>query len=141
MVEPEQAILDREHLRLLAIGYYVSAGMNLFFSLFGLMYAFMGAFFQAMIPKLPQAPSGQAAPPPPEIFGMVFGIFGCGIFVVMVALAILKFVVARRLTQRRSRGFCMVVAALCCFGVPWGTVLGVFTFVVLSRPSVVASFD
>ena len=141
MTDPEQQeTLDREHLRLLSIGYYISAGMNVFMSFFGLMYAFMGLFFQAVIPKVPP-PSGNAPAPPPELFGMVFGAVGCGIFATMIVFAILKFVVARRLKQRRSRVFCMVVAGVCCVGIPWGTLLGVFTFVVLSRPSVVALFE
>ena len=35
----------------------------------------------------------------------------------------------------------MVIAALECLSVPLGTLLGVFTLVVLSRPSVRDSFD
>jgi len=35
----------------------------------------------------------------------------------------------------------MIVAGLGCLAVPYGTLLGVFTFVVLGRPSVVRLFD
>jgi hypothetical protein len=44
---------------------------------------------------------------------------------------------------RRQRGYiyCMVVAALACAWFPWGTVLGVFTFLVLCRPSVKELFE
>ena len=38
-----QGILDEEHVRLLSIGYLVSAGTSAFVSLFGLLYAFMGS--------------------------------------------------------------------------------------------------
>jgi len=34
----------------------------------------------------------------------------------------------------------MATAALTCLGIPWGTVLGVCTFLVLERPSVAALF-
>jgi len=34
-----------------------------------------------------------------------------------------------------------VAAALACLEIPWGTVLGVTTFVILSRASVRAMFD
>jgi hypothetical protein len=59
----------------------------------------------------------------------------------MIVLAILKFIVAKRLKERRSRALCLVVAAVSCLGIPFGTVLGVFTFLVLSRPSIERSFD
>ena len=132
-----QAIVDQEHLKLLSISYLVSAGMSAFFSLFGLMYAFMGVFITAAIAH---APSAHGEGPPPEL-GLIFGLFGFGMFLVMMTLGALKFLAYRRLKQRRSRIFCMVVAGLSCLGVPYGTLLGVFTFIVLARPSVVRLFE
>jgi hypothetical protein len=133
-----QATIDGEHLRILSICYLVYAGVNVFFSLFGLLYAFMGLFVTELISRVPPQPN---QPPPPEFVGLFFGVFGFGMFALMMVLAVLKFIVAKRLKQRRSRTLCMVVAALSCFGIPFGTVLGVFTFVVLSRPSVAKMFD
>ncbi|HEY3128349.1 MAG TPA: hypothetical protein VGL91_02750 [Acidobacteriota bacterium] len=133
-----QAIVDQEHLKLLTIGYLVSAGTNAFFSLFGLLYAFMGVVITAAISRAPARP-GQDAPP--EFVGWIFGLFGFGFFAILAGLGVLKFLVARRLKQRRSRTFCMVVAGVSCFGVPYGTMLGVFTFLVLSRPSVARLFQ
>lgn len=133
-----QAIVDHEHLKLLSIAYLVSAGMSAFFSLFGLLYAFMGVFITAAIAHAPAQPEQGA---PPEFVGWIFGMFGAGMFVMMMGLGVLKFLVARRLKQRRSRTFCMVVAGLSCFGVPYGTMLGVFTFLVLARPSVARLFQ
>ena len=45
-------------------------------------------------------------------------------------------VAGRRLAQRRSYMFCMVMAGVACMLTPVGTVLGVFTIIVLNRPSV-----
>ena len=67
--------------------------------------------------------------------------FGLGWFLVMAILAGLKFLTYQRLKQRRSRVFCMVVAGLSCFGVPYDTMLSMFTFVALARPSVVKLFE
>ena len=39
-----QAIIDEEHLKLLSLGYMISAATSAFFSLFGLMYMIMGIF-------------------------------------------------------------------------------------------------
>ena len=135
--EERQAIIDYEHLRVLSICYLVSAGMNAFFSLFGLFYAAMGLFFTAAAFQGPSQPNN----PPPELFGLFFGVFGLAIFLIMVGIAVLKVLVAVRLKQRRSRTLCMVVAAVTCLGIPIGTALGVFTFVVLSRESIVREFE
>jgi hypothetical protein len=133
-----QSIVDEEHLRLLSIGYVVSAGMNAFFSLFGLMYAAMGLVAGSFMKFTPPQP-GQ--PDPPVFIGWIFSLVGVSIFVIMVTLGVLKLLVWRRLKQRRSRIFCMVVAALSALSVPYGTVLCIFTFLVLSRPSVSRLFE
>ncbi len=139
MLEAErQAMIDEEHLRLLSIGYYVSAGVSAFTSLFGLMYVMMGVFVAFVAANAPARP-GHA--PPPLFVGGIFAAIGLGIFAFMIALAVLKFVVARRLVQRRSRVFCLVIGALCCLGIPYGTVLGVFTLMVLSRRTVAGLFE
>jgi hypothetical protein len=136
--EERQAIVDGEHLRILSICYYVSAGTTAVFSLFGLFYGFMGLFFMSAADRL-QAPPGQS--PPPQFVGLLFGLFGFGLFTTLVAVAILKFIVARRLKEHRARTFCMIVAGVSCLGIPFGTILGVFTFVVLLRPSVMQLFE
>lgn len=140
-MEPQnerQAFLDDEHLKLLSIGYIIAGAISAVFSIFGLLYAFMGLFFGTLIAKLPSQP-GQA--PPPEFMGWFFGLFGLGIFLALVTFAVLKFLAAQRLKARRSRTFCMVVAALSCFEIPYGTALGVCTFIVLLRPSVARLFE
>jgi len=136
--DARQAILDQEHLRLLSIAYLVSAGMSAFFSLFGLLYASMGAFMAALIARAPVKPGEEL---PPAFIAWFFGLFGLGMFSIMLGFGVLKLIAYRRLQQRRSRAFCMVVAGLSCIGVPYGTLLGVFTFMVLGRPTVVRLFE
>ena len=136
--EEHQTVVDNEHLRVLSICYYISAGMTAVTSLFGLFYATVGSFFTLV---LSQAPTEPDAPPHPELFGLIFVVIGFGIFAVAASLAILKVLVARRLKQRRSRTFCMFVAGFSCLGVPFGTALGIFTFVILSRDSVRRMFE
>ena len=134
----EQQILDQEHLRLLRIGYFVSAGVTGFYALFGLAYMGMGAFFSTVLENLPQQPGTQA--PPPAFVGWLFagigGAFTCfgGVF------GALKLYVARCLRERRSHGICVAVACFTCLEIPYGTVLGAFTFTVLTRPSVKTLF-
>jgi len=133
-----QAIIDDEHLKLLSLGYVISGVMSGFMSLFGLLYAGVGAMFLA-IPASDGA--GQAGEAPPEAISWIFGLIGIGMFVLLLGLAIAKFRTASLLKQRRSKTFCMVVAALTCFGIPWGTAIGALTFMVLGRDSVSRQFD
>jgi hypothetical protein len=133
-----ERILDEEHLRLLSIGYMVSAGATAFFSFFALFYVCLGLFFVFFAPSMPSRP-GQDMPP--AALGWVFVVVGALVFVFMVLVAALKFHASRCLKRRTSRLFCMVIAGLCCLAVPYGTLLGVFTFLVLSRASVRVLFE
>jgi hypothetical protein len=102
------AIIDAEHLRLLGRGYYLSAGIAAFFSLFGLLY---------------------------------MALIGGVIFLIMVVIAGVKAYVGWCLEQRRQRILCLVVGAVSCLEVPYGTALGICTFIVLMRPRVMRQFD
>ena len=130
-----QQIADEEHLRLLYIGYLISAGMNAFFSLFGLVYVFLGVMM-GVIFSVDSGTAGHTGDAPPAFIGWFFGIIGLGIFLFLIAMAVLKFMAAFRIKQRRSRVFCMVVAGITCLGIPYGLLLGVCTFIVLERASV-----
>jgi hypothetical protein len=135
----QQAVIDDEHLKLLSIFYLVSAGLTAFFSFFGLFYAAMGGFIGYALTHAPQAQTGPGGPPP-EFLGWIFAVIGCAIFVFGMTMAILKFYVGRCLKRRTSRTFCLVIAAISCLEFPYGTALGVFTFIVLGRPSVMRLF-
>jgi hypothetical protein len=119
---------DREHLKLLAVFHFVLAGFMAFFSCFGLIYVALGF---AMATGRIEGQNG----PPPEL-GWIFA--GLGAIGVTVGWTIAGLIVlaGRRLLQHRSRVFCMIVAAVMCLSIPFGTILGVFTLIVLARPSV-----
>ena len=131
--ESPQAIIDKEHLRLLRIGYFISAAQTALFIPFGLLYAGMGVLFAHL-------PAGGGSPPAP-FMSWIFGIFGAVFAGFATLAAALKFLTAIRLKERRSRMLCMITAGLSCLEMPYGTALGVMTFVVLSRPSVRQEFE
>lgn len=132
-VDPQE-IIDTEHLRLLRIGYFISAGQTAFMIPFGLMYAGMGVMFS-------QIASSSHGPPPPAFMSWMMGGFGALIASFATAAAILKVLTGIRLKERRSRLLCQITAAFTCLEVPYGTALGVMTFSVLGRPSVQRLFD
>ncbi len=140
LVQYRQAIIDDENLKLLAIGYQISAGFNALFSVFGMFYVFMGVFVSQVIPKLPRQ-NNQPDQPPPAFFGWLLAGIGLIFMTILISLAILKFLAASRIKRRRSRVFCMVVAGIMCLEFPYGTALGVMTFICLGRQSVERLFD
>jgi len=123
---------DSEHLRLLGIFYYVSAGLTGFGALFGLVYVVLGV----VIGGVALADGQEEA----VVMGVIFG--ATGLFTVLLCgvMILLEVMAGRKLMAARGRTFCMVVAAFNCLSFPTGTALGVFTFIVLSRPSVQARF-
>jgi hypothetical protein len=135
-----QSLLDDEHLRLLALGYQIEGGVSACFSLFGLLYVVMGVGMTFAFAKLPPA-TNQAGQPPPEFVGWLFAGIGFFIFSALLVMALLKFRVAWCLKRRRSRTFCLVVGGISCLGIPYGLILGVFTFLVLNRNSVMHLFN
>ena len=126
-------------LDLLAIFHYVLAGITGLFALFPVLHLAMGLWMvSGGFPD--QAMKSGQAPMDPQIFGWIFVAIAAALIAFGMALAALLAVAGRRLKQRRSHTFCLVVAGLTCMNMPLGTVLGVFTLVVLTRPGVRDAF-
>jgi hypothetical protein len=129
---------DAEHLRLLAIFHYIVAGLAALFSLFPLLYTTIGAIFISVARHGTPKPGEEL---PPEFLGWIFVVIGLVLFVIGIAIAILILMAGRCLSRRKCYSFALVMACIECLFVPFGTVLGVFTIVVLSRESVKTSFS
>jgi hypothetical protein len=128
---------DAEHLQLLTIFHYVVAGVAALLSFFPLFYSVIGGFllYAAEHP----GPSNQQ--PPPAFLGWIFIVIGAVFFLAGVAMAICIFIAGRCLSRRKAYSFVLVMACIECLFVPFGTILGVFTIVALSRESVKALFS
>jgi len=124
---------DEEHLRLLSIFHYVVAGLAALFSCFPLFYTAMGVFFVVMSHHGPFKPNEQ---PPPEFVGWIFIAFGSALFLVGIALATCILITGRSIAHWKHYWFSFVMACIECIFMPFGTVLGVFTIIVLARESV-----
>jgi hypothetical protein len=129
---------DDEHLRILSILYYVFGGLGAFSGLFPLMYVAMGVAFLSGSMGPPRA--GGAGGPPPEL-GWIFIVLGGGLSFLIWSLAACTLFAAYNLSKKRRYLFCFVIACLSCASIPLGTILGVFTIVVLARPGVKELFD
>lgn len=134
---PDLAHKDQEHLRLLAVFHFVLAGLGLLFVPFlFLHYSIMSRVFtsEELWKSQPNAPL-----PPREIFDMMVWIYwvaGVFLLLALAANAISGICIARR----KGRMLSLVVAGFNCVQFPFGTALGVFTFIVLMRESVMALY-
>jgi hypothetical protein len=127
---------DDEHLRLLRIGYYIQAGVIGFFTLCALLYVF---FFSLVITGV--AFTNHPGPAIPRPLGLILVAFVGLWLAISLGFAALNWLTGQYLRDRRHRVFCTVIACLTCLQMPWGTVLGVLTIIVLNRPEVKAAFD
>ena len=121
---------DLEQLGLVAIFHFVMAGF------YGLGIGFLWLHYTLMqsVFTNPQLMKGPNSLPPTffAVFKWVYVVLG----VICVILLALNAISGRFIQQRRNRIFSMIIAGIDCLQVPFGTALGVFTFVVLSRDSV-----
>jgi hypothetical protein len=129
---------DKEHLQLLAIFHYVVAGLGVLCSFFPLLYTTIGAIF-IFVARHGTAKPGEDLPP--EFLGWIFAVLGLLLFLIGIAMAICILIAGRSLSLRRRYSFAFVMACIECLFIPFGTILGVFTIVVLSRESVKALFS
>ena len=130
----DQRKIDADHLNLLAIFHFVGAGLALLGIAFLVAhYAFMHAMFTN-----PDIWKNQKQPmpmPPEQIFDMMKWIYLVGA-VWFVTSGVLNVISGLCLRARKGRTFSLVVAGINCLHIPLGTVLGVFTIIVLIRDSV-----
>lgn len=132
--------IDREHLRILAICHYILGALCFVFGAIPIIYIVIGiAIVTGAVPPQPQGPRGNA-PPPPELIGWVFIGSAAVAMLFCWSLAVALVVAGRNLSRQKSWVFCLIVAGGACLYMPLGTILGVFTFIVLMRPSVKAAF-
>jgi hypothetical protein len=129
---------DSDHLQLLAIFHYVVAGLAALFSFFPLIYTTIGAIFVFVARHGTPKPGEEL---PPEFLGWIFVGIGSFLFLLGIVMAICILIVGWCLSRRKRYSFALVMACVECLFVPFGTVLGVFTIIVLSRESVKALFS
>ena len=122
---------DKRNIRLLAIFHYVMGGLTALFACFPFIHLFIGI---AVLTKgLTNNPSGG---PSPALVGWIFILVAGLLILVGWTLAVLMILAGRRLSRFRNRTFCLVVGAIECAIVPLGTILGVFTLILLTKDSV-----
>lgn len=129
----------RQYLDLLSIFHYIVGGAAALFGLFPFIHLIMGVGM--MVASVPNGFSGSG-------MESLFGI-GMGCFVFFMALTLIAciwgyaaamFAAGRYLKEERKHLFCMATAGVSCMFVPFGTVLGIFTLILLLKDDVKEAF-
>jgi hypothetical protein len=129
MAATHQRQRDIEQTRLLAIFHFVFAG----FALLGIGFLIVHYFFVHTFMAHPFNMRSQM--PTEEILGLLnFVYFGAGLCILMGL--VLNGLSGWFLLKKRNRMFSLIISGLNCLQIPFGTALGVFTIIVLSRDSV-----
>jgi hypothetical protein len=151
-LDVEQQIIVRERLRLLAIGYYIKGAMGAalvsifllhFFMLIGLSVmpqtagnAPVKPVTTAQAPSVLPSPSSRPVNQPPPV--MMLRIFAAAIGVIILlgwTFGALTIYAGRCVQKRTHRVFIFIIAGLNCVLIPWGTLLGIATFIVIQSPA------
>ena len=128
----DQSRQDAEHLKLLSVFHYIVAAIMAVFATFPVFHLVIGI---AVVSGRLGAP--KQSEPSPELVGWFFIVFAGAAILFGWTLAACTVVAARSLAQRKRYLFCLVLAGvMAATCMPFGTVLGVFTIIVLMRPSV-----
>lgn len=129
--------VDRSHLNVLGICYWIWGAFLLLISLVSLLYIALGIAFVSGAMNSASQPS---APPPPPALGWLFVAMGMIFLLLGQLVGWLNVYVGFSLRRQRRWLLCNIVAGLNCLSIPFGTILGVFTFIVLARPAVKEQF-
>jgi len=123
---------DEEHLKLLSIFHYVAGGITGVIACFPIMHLLMGLVI--LVAGLGEASGDDKFPV--LLIGLIFILIPGFIILCGWAFAVCLIIAGSFLAQRKRYTFCFVVACISCLLMPYGTVLGVFTIIVLMRPTV-----
>jgi uncharacterized protein YggT (Ycf19 family) len=78
---------------------------------------------------------------PPAVLGWIFAMLCALFFFTGLVIAICILIAGRSLARQRRYWFAFIVACIERLFIPFGTILGVFTIIVLSREPVKALFS
>jgi len=116
---------DEQYLKLLSIFHYVVGGLAALFACMPIIHLSIG--IAMLVGAIDDAPA---------FIGLMFVVMAVLFIAFGWTLAVCLIVAGRCLAKRKRYIFCLVIAAISCMFMPFGTVLGIFTIIVLMRPSV-----
>lgn len=133
----KQKILDEEHLRLLAMFHYISGALTILFSCIFIIHLTLLGFLMSNPGVLGVTPAPEADAR--SVLAVMFYIF-LAFIVLGIAYGVIQIISGRCLARHRYRTFSLIAAIPNTLLIPYGTMLGVMTLIVLGRDSVKALY-
>jgi hypothetical protein len=124
-----------QNLRVLSIFHYVVGGLAALFACIPLIHFVIGLMM--VTGGFPDADPDA----PLHLIGAVMMVIAGIIILMGWTFAVLVILAGRGLAARRNYMFCLVMAGVECIFMPFGTVLGVFTIILLTRSEVRLVFE
>lgn len=138
--DERQRLKDNDQLNLLSIFHFVIAGLTVF----GMGFLILHYTIMSTVFNNPDMWKNQRNPPPREFmdtFSKVLIVFYLFMGAILAAMFVANLLSGFFLRQRKNRIFSLVVGGVNCLQIPFGTVLGVFTIVILTRDSVREAYE
>lgn len=126
------------NLKTLSIFHFIMSGFTAFVSSFPLIHVTIGILLLVFSANGFFENQDEA---PPAAVGILFIIIGGFVVILGWTLAFLIFLSGRYLRNAKKYGYCLVIAGILCLMMPYGTVLGVFTIILLTREPVKKLFS
>lgn len=119
------------HLRLLGIFHYIVGSISMLMSLMPIIHLVIGIIFIVS----PETMTEQGENPP-KFIGYLFAGLGAVFFLLGVSFSVCVIISGKYLRSQKRYLFSFIIACIECIFMPFGTILGVFTIIVLSKESV-----
>ena len=125
---------DSDLLSIVSIFHFVLGGFQMLFSSIGLIYVAMGILMASG-----QMDSAKGGAPPAEL-GWIFGGVGVVFVLIFITIGLLTIKAGKNIRQRKNRTFCIVIDSILCMMIPFGTIVGIFGLVLLTKEGSVEEF-
>jgi hypothetical protein len=136
----KQEIIDGEHLKLLSIFHYIKGALTILTSSFFIFHFIFFALFSTLA-KNPEFAGEEFGSEFPAAFFAVFTIL-FGVFILLgIMFGILQIMAGVFIKKRKNRIFSFIIAIIELIFIPYGTILGVLTIIVLQRDSVKSLYE
>ena len=126
---------EEQHLQLLSIFFYIFGGIMAVFACFPIIHFVMGLVFIGL--GLGSGTKETLAFAP---VGLFISLIAGTVILAGLSFAVCLILTGRFLNQRSHYMFCLVMSGIACVFMPLGTILGVFSLVTLTKPSVKQRF-
>ncbi len=136
--QSREVFTNNEHLRLLSIFYFVFGGLSLLVAFILIIYAVVLRIIFSSTGVIDSIESSGTYMEMP--MNIIVG-FLIAILILVTVIGVLQIVAGFKLRNKTNRIFSLVMGVIALPSFPLGTALGVFTIVVLTRPSVIEMYD